>query len=64
MTPEDKAAFLEGQRGPQGMRQFFDPEFISCTSFIAAVGKTRFGFDVSGLGELLYWADIIDGGAV
>ena len=25
------------------------------------MGKTRFGFDVSGLGELLYWADIIDG---
>ena len=61
MTPEDRAAYLVGQRGELALRQFFDPEFISCTSFIAAVGKTRFGFDVSQLGELLYWADIIDG---
>lgn len=61
LTPEDRAFFDAGQRGPLGMRQFFDPDFVSCTSFIAAVGSSRFGFDVSGLGELLYWADIIDG---
>ena len=52
---------MAGQRGALGMRQFFDPDMVSCTSFIAAVGASRFGFDVSGLGELLYWADIIDG---
>jgi len=60
-TEEDRAHFLRGQRGDLGMRQFFDPDFVSCTSFIAAVGRSRFGFDVSGLGELLYWADIVDG---
>jgi hypothetical protein len=61
LTEEDRAYFNSGQRGPLGMRQFFDPDFISCTSFIAAVGASRFGFDVSPLGELLYWADIVDG---
>jgi len=61
LTEEDRAAFNAGQRGPLGMRQFFDPDFISCTSFIAAVGASRFGFDVGSLGELLYWADIVDG---
>jgi hypothetical protein len=61
LTEEDRAHFNAGQRGAPGMRQFFDPDFVSCTSFIAAVGASRFGFDVSGLGELLYWADIIDG---
>jgi len=61
LTEEDRAHFNAGQRGPLGMRQFFDPDFVSCTSFIAAVGASRFGFDVSSLGELLYWADIVDG---
>ena len=61
MTEEDRAHFDAGQQGALRMRQFFDPDFISCTGFIAAVGVSRFGFDVSGLGELLYWADIVDG---
>ena len=61
LTEEDRAHFNLGQRGPLGMRHFFDPDMVSCTSFIAAVGKSRFGFDISGLGELLYWADIVDG---
>jgi len=61
LTEEDRAYFDAGQRGPLGMRQFFDPDFVSCTSFIAAVGASRFGFDVASLGELLYWADIVDG---
>jgi hypothetical protein len=61
VTDEDRAHFLAGQKEGLGMRQFFDPDFVSCTSFIAAVGVSRFGFDVSKLGELLYWADIVDG---
>jgi hypothetical protein len=61
LSEEDRANFDAGQRGPLGMRQFFDPDMISCTSFIAAVGASRFGFNVSALGELLYWADIVDG---
>jgi hypothetical protein len=61
MTEEDRAHFVAGKKDGLGMRQFFDPDFVSCTSFIAAVGVSRFGFDVSKLGELLYWADIVDG---
>ena len=60
-SEQDRANFETGQKGAQGLRHFFDPEFISCTSFIAAVGVSRFGLDVSKLGELLYWADIVDG---
>ncbi len=44
-----------------GVRHFFDADYISCTGLIAAVGKAKFGFDTSGLAELLYWADLIDG---
>ena len=61
VSEEDRSNFEAGQKGAQGLRHFFDPDFISCTSFIAAVAVSRFGFDVSKLGELLYWADIVDG---
>jgi len=61
LTEQDRAHFDAGQRGSLVMRQFFDPDFVSCTSFIAAVGASRFSFNVSTLGELLYWADIVDG---
>ncbi len=44
-----------------GVRHFFDENYISCTGLIAAVGKAKFGFDTSGLGDLLFWADLIDG---
>ena len=61
MTPDDRAHFESGQDGPQGLRQFFDPKYISCTGFIAAIGREKFNFDTSGLSELLHWADIVDG---
>jgi hypothetical protein len=61
MTAADRAHFEAGQAGPQAMRQFFDPNYISCTSFIAFIARTRFGFDTSGFADLLKWADIIDG---
>jgi hypothetical protein len=65
-TPSDRAAFEAGQSAangpaPKAHRQFFDPNYISCTSLIADVAKAKFGFDASGLGELLKWADIVDG---
>ncbi len=61
MNAEDRAHFEAGQLGVLAERQFFDPDFVSCTSFVAAVGRLKFGFDTSGLTELLYWADIVDG---
>ena len=62
LTPEDLAEFERGQaNGAQSKRKFFDANYISCTSLIAHVAETKFGFDTSGLRELIYWADIVDG---
>ena len=62
LTPEDQRDFERGQRdGSQEMRKFFDPNYVSCTSFIAHIGKTKFGFDTAPLAELIKWADIVDG---
>ncbi|WP_421800820.1 phosphoesterase [Granulicella sibirica] len=62
LTPEDQAEFQRGQEdGTQVMRKFFDPNYTSCTGFIAHVASTKFGFDTSGLKDLMYWADIVDG---
>lgn len=61
VTEADREHFDAGQTGPTGRRQFFDPEFVSCTGLIAKIGKERFGFDTTGLADLLYWADIVDG---
>jgi hypothetical protein len=62
LSPEDLAQFEAGQAdGSQTMRKFFDANYTSCTSFIAHIAETKFGFDTSGLKELIYWADIVDG---
>jgi hypothetical protein len=62
LTEADQTRFVAGQRdGSQAMRQFFDPEYTSCTSFIAHIGRSKFGFDLTGLEDLIYWADIVDG---
>ena len=66
-TPEDEAQFRAGQRTPDGapgsqaMRHFFDPDYISCTGWIAHIARTRFGMDVAPLDELIRWANIVDG---
>ncbi len=61
LTPKMRADFELGQLGEKGKRQFFNPDYISCTGWIAAVGKEKFGWEPSGLEDLLKWADIIDG---
>lgn len=67
LSSEDEAHFRRGQLnpdgtpGPQAMRQFFDPTYTSCTSWIAHIASTKFGMDVTPLRELIYWADIVDG---
>jgi hypothetical protein len=57
----EEAQFRAGQASERGMREFFDPAYTSCTGLILDVAAQRFGFDVSGLGELRHWADIVDG---
>jgi hypothetical protein len=62
LSAEDERKFLEGQADGSGsMRQFFDPNYMSCTSWIAHIASTKFGMDVAPLKELITWADIVDG---
>jgi hypothetical protein len=66
-SPVEEDTFRAGQKNADGsagglaMRQFFDPSYISCTGWIAHIAETKFGMDVSALGELIHWADIVDG---
>ncbi len=58
LTPEDGEHF----RRIRNPRQFFfDPEYKSCSKFIADVTGREFGFDSAPVAELVRWADIIDG---
>src|SRR5262249_35158991 len=57
LTPADAAHFEQDQSN----RKFYDPDFKSCTSFIATIAEQRFGFNPAPVADLIYWADIIDG---
>jgi hypothetical protein len=57
LTPADAAHFEQDQSN----RKFYDPDFKSCTSFIATVAEDRFGFDPEPVADLIHWTDIIDG---
>ena len=60
--PQDHQHFLACQQDPVcGARKFFDPNYTSCTSFLAHIASTRFGFDTAPVAELIHWADIVDG---
>src|SRR6202451_2145877 len=57
LTPADAAHFEQDQSN----RKFYDPDFKSCTSFIATVAQQRFAFDPTPVADLVHWTDIIDG---
>ncbi len=62
LTAEDEANFRACQQDADCARhRFFDPAYISCTSFLAHIAATRFGFDTTPVSELVHWADIVDG---
>lgn len=62
LTPQDHQHFLDGQRDPKTrQRKFYDPEYISCTSFLAHVAATHFGFNPVPVSDMIRWADIVDG---
>jgi hypothetical protein len=62
LTAEDQQDFLKCQQNPAcATRKFFDPSYTSCTSFVAHIGASRFGFDAAPVAELVKWADIVDG---
>jgi hypothetical protein len=57
LSPADEENYRTGDKS----RKFFDPEFKSCTKFLAQVAEQKFGFDPRPVEELIRWADIIDG---
>ncbi len=57
LSPEDAAHYRRDTSG----RKMYDPNFRSCTRYIATVASERFGFDAPDLAELVAWADIVDG---
>ncbi len=57
LTEED-AEHFERQ---ESNKKFFDPDFKSCTKFLATIAQSRFGFDTAPVEELVKWADIVDG---
>jgi hypothetical protein len=57
LTPADAAHF---EQNPSS-RKFYDPDFKSCTKFLATIAEQRFGFDPRLVEELIEWADIVDG---
>ena len=57
LTPADAKHFHDDRSG----KKFFDPEYKSCTKFLADTTARVFAFDPSPVAELVRWADIIDG---
>lgn len=56
LSPAD-AEHFRAERSPQ---KFYDPNYGSCTRFIADVTAERFQFDPRAYRELIDWADTID----
>lgn len=57
LSPEDAEHFRHDTSG----KKMFDPSYRSCTKFIAAIARERFGFEAPDLESLVSWADIVDG---
>lgn len=57
LTPEDAEHFEQDLSNTK----FYDPDYRSCTKFIAAITENRFGFNPAPVAEVVEWADIIDG---
>ena len=57
LSPQDQEHFEQDQSN----KKFYDPDYKSCTSFLAMIAEQRFGFDPKSVAELVHWTDIIDG---
>ena len=57
LTEDDR----EHYQRSDSTRKFYDPDYKSCTKFIATIAERRFGFNPKPIAELIEWADIIDG---
>lgn len=61
-----QSAFLNAEdaehwRRDTSGRKLYDPNYKSCTSFIADVAARKFGFTAPDLADLVHWSLIIDG---
>jgi len=62
LTPEDYQHYLDCKKDPEcGSRKFLDSSYTSCTSYLAHIASTRFGFKTEPVAELIHWANIVDG---
>lgn len=62
LTPQDHEHFRACQRDPVcAARKFCDSSYVSCTSFLAHIAQTRYGFNTAPVADLIHWADIVDG---
>lgn len=57
LTKDDQEHFEQ----QQSTKKFYDPDYRSCTKFLATIAEQRFGFNPAGMKDLIEWADIIDG---
>jgi hypothetical protein len=57
LSAADAAHFRSDRSG----HKFYDPEYKSCTKLLADITKTKFGFNIQPLSELIHWGDVIDG---
>lgn len=57
LSSEDAEHFRRDTSG----RKFYDPNYRSCTKFIADTLADKFGFPSEHLADLVHWADIVDG---
>lgn len=57
LAPEDEEHFRRDTSG----KKMYDPNFPSCTRFIATATRDKWDFQAPDLDELVHWADVIDG---
>jgi hypothetical protein len=62
LSPSDAEHFraLKANGNPRGARLYFDPDYRSCTQYIADVTRAQFNYDPPDLANLVHWADIVD----
>ena len=62
LTPADHQHYLDCKKDPVcGKHRFLDATYTSCTSYLAHIASTQFGFDTKPVAELIHWANIVDG---
>jgi hypothetical protein len=57
LSPED----AEHYQRTKTEKKLYDPSYRSCTRFICATARDKWGYDAADLGDLVHWAEIIDG---